>query len=139
VLLSDKTLTCMDCGYQFTFTASEQVFFASKAYTNEPRRCSQCRSARKSQQRDSRESYGSTRGMHAAICAECGKDALVPFRPRNDKPVYCSNCFSSMRFPSYRHLARRLLSLWDTSGAIPAEPTPIFSLDTKVVPSEEVL
>ena len=37
--LSDKTLTCVDCGYEFTFTAGEQEFFASKGYTNEPRRC----------------------------------------------------------------------------------------------------
>jgi CxxC-x17-CxxC domain-containing protein len=111
VLLSDKTLTCVDCGYQFTFTAGEQVFFASKAYTNEPRRCSQCRGARKSQQRSSGDSYGSTREMYPAICAQCGKDTMVPFRPRNDKPVYCSDCFSPMRSPSYRHLALRLLSI----------------------------
>jgi CxxC-x17-CxxC domain-containing protein len=111
VLLSDKTLTCVDCGYEFTFTAGEQAFFASKGYTNEPRRCPQCRSARKSQQRGSGDSDGSAREMHPAVCAQCGKDAMVPFRPRGDKPVYCSDCFSSMRFPSYHHLVLRLLSL----------------------------
>ena len=49
--LSDKTLTCVECGYEFTFTVGEQEFFASRGYTNEPKRCTQCRGARKSQQR----------------------------------------------------------------------------------------
>ena len=36
----DKTLTCCECGNEFTFTASEQEFYAEKGFTNEPRRCS---------------------------------------------------------------------------------------------------
>ena len=95
--LSDKTLTCVDCGYDFTFTAGEQEFFASKGYTNEPKRCPQCRGARKSQGRGPGSFGGSTREMHPAVCAECGKDTMVPFRPRGDKPVYCSDCFSATR------------------------------------------
>jgi CxxC-x17-CxxC domain-containing protein len=35
--------------------------------------------------------------MHAAVCAECGGQALVPFLPRNDRPVYCSTCFDKVR------------------------------------------
>jgi CxxC-x17-CxxC domain-containing protein len=31
--------------------------------------------------------------LHDAICAECGKDCQVPFRPSGEKPVYCSDCF----------------------------------------------
>ena len=31
--------------------------------------------------------------MHSAICAKCGKECEVPFRPSGSKPVYCSNCF----------------------------------------------
>ena len=45
---------------------------------------------------------GSNRGgrsdrpsMHWAVCADCGKDCEVPFKPSGDKPVYCSNCFSN--------------------------------------------
>jgi CxxC-x17-CxxC domain-containing protein len=37
------------------------------------------------------------RPMHKATCAECGKICEVPFRPTGDKPVYCSDCFSSKR------------------------------------------
>jgi CxxC-x17-CxxC domain-containing protein len=32
--------------------------------------------------------------MHSVICAECGNQATVPFLPRGDRPVYCSDCFS---------------------------------------------
>jgi CxxC-x17-CxxC domain-containing protein len=47
------------------------------------------------------DSYGSRdrapREMHAATCSSCGKEAKVPFRPTNGKPVYCSDCFRTMR------------------------------------------
>ncbi len=35
-MLSDKTLTCVECGSDFTFTVGEQEFFASRGFTNEP-------------------------------------------------------------------------------------------------------
>ena len=102
--ISDKDLTCRDCGAVFTFTAGEQEFFASKGFTNEPSRCPACRSARRNQG----GGYGGGGGggggygggqreMHPAVCAQCGIDTEVPFLPRGDKPVYCSDCFSSMR------------------------------------------
>ena len=40
---------------------------------------------------------GAPREMFDATCSNCGKDAKVPFRPTNGKPVYCSDCFRSMR------------------------------------------
>jgi hypothetical protein len=52
----DKTLKCVDCGADFTFTAGEQEFYASKGFTNEPKRCPTCRQAKK-QQRVSAEHY----------------------------------------------------------------------------------
>ena len=104
---ADKTLTCQDCNTAFTFTAGEQEFYAQKGFTNEPTRCPFCRQERKAASgRGGRDSYGSrdyyggdrgTREMHSATCASCGKEALVPFVPRGDKPVYCSDCFRSMR------------------------------------------
>lgn len=33
--------------------------------------------------------------MHKAICSKCGKDCEVPFKPREDKPVFCNDCFKS--------------------------------------------
>ena len=32
-----------------------------------------------------------------ALCAGCGKEAVLPFKPRGDRPVYCSECFEKMR------------------------------------------
>jgi CxxC-x17-CxxC domain-containing protein len=95
--ISDKTLNCTECGSDFTFTVGEQEFFASRGFSNEPRRCPQCREARKSQRRDYGDSYGAPREMHPAVCAQCGVETTVPFRPRGDKPVYCSDCFAGMR------------------------------------------
>ena len=31
--------------------------------------------------------------LYDAVCAECGKDCKVPFRPSGDRPIYCSECF----------------------------------------------
>jgi CxxC-x17-CxxC domain-containing protein len=92
----DKTLTCADCGSDFTFTAEEQEFFQSKGYTNEPKRCLSCRQARKSERYGSGGGYR-PRQMFPAVCAECGKDTEVPFEPREGRPVYCSDCFTKMR------------------------------------------
>ena len=95
---TDKTLTCSDCGLNFTFGAGEQEFFASKGFTNEPGRCPDCRAARKQQ---GGGGYGGggyrQRQMHPAVCASCGKDCEVPFEPRDGRPVYCSDCYTPVR------------------------------------------
>jgi CxxC-x17-CxxC domain-containing protein len=88
----DKTLRCCD----FTFSVEDQEFFQSKGYTNEPKRCPDCRQARKAE-RFSGSSFGTTRQMFPVICAECGKETEVPFQPRGDRPVYCSDCFRKVR------------------------------------------
>lgn len=90
---ADKTLTCSDCGAPFTFTEGEQEFHQSKGFTNEPRRCSSCRTARRGS--DGGGGYGGAREMFSATCASCGKEARVPFQPSGDRPVYCNDCFQS--------------------------------------------
>ena len=45
----DQTLTCVDCGEEFTWSAGEQDFFHEKGFTNPPKRCKQCRQAKKEQ------------------------------------------------------------------------------------------
>ena len=37
------------------------------------------------------------RQMFTVTCASCGGEARVPFQPRGDKPVYCSDCFSKQK------------------------------------------
>ena len=82
----DKTLTCSDCGKDFTFTVDEQKFYEEKGFENEPKRCPDCRKAKKAQFRGERKMYDVT-------CADCGKETQVPFQPRGDRPVYCRDCF----------------------------------------------
>jgi len=56
----DKSIQCSDCGTTFTFSAGEQEFFQSKGFTNEPKRCPQCRATRKMQRNgDDNYSYRS--------------------------------------------------------------------------------
>ena len=104
----DKTLACRDCGQEFVWTAGEQEFYAQRGLVNQPGRCPDCRQARKSQQGGGGYASGggysggsgyerAPRQMFAAVCSECGKETQVPFQPRGDKPVYCSNCFEQMR------------------------------------------
>ncbi len=87
----DKNLTCTDCSATFIFSADDQSYHAEKGYQNEPKRCPDCRSARRS---GGGYGGGGSREMHPAVCAQCGKDTEVPFRPSGDRPVYCSDCFS---------------------------------------------
>ncbi len=106
-MYNDKNLTCRDCNQSFVFTTGEQEFFASRAFTNEPSRCPECRAQRKQSQGGGGYSSGGYSGgggyerrereMFPAVCAECGKDTQVPFQPRTDRPVYCSDCFATQR------------------------------------------
>jgi CxxC-x17-CxxC domain-containing protein len=101
--LQNKTLSCADCGAAFDFTVEEQEFHQSKGFTNEPKRCASCRAAKKLSMSGSssfgssgsgNRNYGSApRQMFPVKCATCGKDTEVPFEPRGDRPVYCSDCY----------------------------------------------
>lgn len=95
-MYEDKTLTCRECGKEFVFTASEQEFYAEKGFTNEPGRCPECRAARKARMRQSGGSR-QNRQMYDAVCAKCGKPTQVPFQPKEDRPVYCKECYMEMK------------------------------------------
>jgi CxxC-x17-CxxC domain-containing protein len=87
-VFEDKSLTCVDCGAEFTFTAGEQEFHASRGFSTPPKRCPGCRRARKGETGER-----APRQMFEAVCATCGQVARLPFEPRGDRPVYCSDCF----------------------------------------------
>jgi CxxC-x17-CxxC domain-containing protein len=102
---TDKTLVCGDCGAEFIHSADDQEFFAMKGYT-EPKRCPSCRQARKAERGGGGGGgggggYGGPREMHQITCSNCGKTDEVPFLPRGDRPVYCSDCFSQQRSRAY--------------------------------------
>ena len=89
-MYEDKTMECKDCGSEFVFTAGEQEFFNEKGFQNEPSRCPDCRIAKKRARRANVE-------MHTVTCAECGGEAVVPFEPKNGKPVLCSDCYEKSK------------------------------------------
>ena len=89
-MYEDKVLICKECNNEFVFTAGEQEFYAEKGFVNEPQRCKACRDKRKAALKAPRE-------MHDAVCAQCGKECQVPFEPKEDRPVYCSECFAKIQ------------------------------------------
>ena len=93
----DKTLTCVDCGAQFVFTAAEQEFYAQKGFTNEPKRCKDCREKKKNEMGGGSRGRGGPREMFKTVCSNCGNEALVPFMPKDGRPVLCDNCFKQQR------------------------------------------
>jgi CxxC-x17-CxxC domain-containing protein len=98
---SDRILTCRDCGQEFTFTSGEQEFYASRSLTNDPSRCPSCRAARRSGGggMSSSRPRQNTGEYYETTCADCGRATSVPFIPREDRPVYCSDCFQTHRAP----------------------------------------
>ena len=106
---ADRNITCVECNTSFVYSAEDQQFHASKGYT-EPKRCPSCRANRRN---DGGSSYGSSYGggssyrapreMFPTTCSQCGKETEVPFQPRGDKPVYCSDCFSKRPAPARRY------------------------------------
>jgi CxxC-x17-CxxC domain-containing protein len=106
-MYADRTLTCADCGQEFVFSADDQRFYNERGFTD-PRRCPSCRAIRK-QNRDATGGGGGwgaarvggysrePREMFSATCANCGREAQVPFRPTSGRPVYCADCFASRR------------------------------------------
>lgn len=112
----DRQLHCIDCQQDFVFTAGEQEFYERKGFKEIPKRCKPCRELRKVK-RSSDEGAGfagdmgysgmgevngnradgsrTPREMFDAVCASCGAQARVPFRPAAGRPVYCRDCYSA--------------------------------------------
>ncbi len=91
---SDIDLKCRECDNDFVWTAGEQEFFASRGLANQPTRCPDCRRARK---RARTLDENGQKIAHPVVCGECGQETTVPFVPRLERPVYCSDCFDKVR------------------------------------------
>lgn len=92
MVFQDKVLVCRDCQDEFLFSAEEQAFYAEKGFAHDPTRCRACRAVRKGRSGPGPDRAAS-RGLHPAICTDCGRETEVPFRPSPGKPVYCRECF----------------------------------------------
>ena len=106
----DRTLNCVDCGVEFVHSAADQEYYAAKGFASDPKRCASCRAYRRATKDSGSDprSLGGPRGYErgddrlsreyfAAICTSCGNQAQVPFKPRMDRPVYCSDCFREVK------------------------------------------
>lgn len=115
----DRILKCGECNQDFVFTAGEQEFYAQRGFSQDPKRCKNCREQRKSRSRPDSgasprrssgpivenrsfpvEARGGTRApreMFDAVCATCGTATQVPFRPTAGRPVYCRECYGGGR------------------------------------------
>jgi CxxC-x17-CxxC domain-containing protein len=111
----DKSLTCVDCGVQFAFSARDQAFYQERGF-QPPRRCKNCRDKRKTGgggggrgDGGGRSSYGSSSGGYGGggggaaedpnrehfkvQCSGCGTETTVPFKPDPNRPVFCRSCY----------------------------------------------
>ncbi|WP_054693986.1 zinc-ribbon domain containing protein [Syntrophomonas palmitatica] len=93
-MFEDKVLVCQDCGQEFVFTTGEQEFYHEKGFENEPKRCRDCRSQRRTGRTGGNRA---PREMFPATCARCGVETQVPFNPVAGRPVYCNHCFQEMK------------------------------------------
>jgi len=117
----DKSLTCVDCGVQFTFTARDQAFYQERGF-QPPRRCKTCRDKRKggggggggnsgggghsratpaggmSSPRDHGGGGMADDKEHFKVmCSGCGTETTVPFKPDPNRPVFCRSCYLSRK------------------------------------------
>lgn len=89
---------CDNCGKEcevpFRPTSGKPVYcsscFEHKGGSDSPRFASDA--GRRFEGRGSED-----RPMFDAVCADCGNECKVPFRPTGDKPVFCSNCFGGKK------------------------------------------
>jgi CxxC-x17-CxxC domain-containing protein len=89
----DRTLKCVECGKDFVFTAGEQLFFHDKQFSNDPKRCKDCKNKRSAQRRRG-DGTGRRSGTETRTqCSQCGIETTVPFRPTQGRPVLCRSCF----------------------------------------------
>lgn len=124
--MDDKLLLCADCHEHFAFKVSEQVFYSERGLLP-PKRCKECRVARKQRRRPAapsptttsafpdepasgvripggarddvgpREPARGTREIHEIECSDCGVRAQVPFRPIQGRAVFCQPCYQAHR------------------------------------------
>src|SRR5258708_13374048 len=109
----DKSITCVDCGEEFLFTAGEQAFYRERGLTNEPTRCKNCREKRKAGRGGHPGGAGGGGGggggdrrpqkrMDPAPCSPCGRPTGAPVMPPAGRPRLCRLGFQTAKAPARR-------------------------------------
>ncbi|MHB1044144.1 MAG: CxxC-x17-CxxC domain-containing protein [Eubacteriales bacterium] len=103
-MFEDKQINCKDCGKEYIFSIQEQESFAERGLEHAPSRCPDCRNVRKSKRIESGGGSFNQSGTsrfsqqtYKAICAECGSPTEIPFKPKEDRPVYCRQCYRTKK------------------------------------------
>jgi CxxC-x17-CxxC domain-containing protein len=99
---ADRVLKCEECKTEFVFTAGEQLFFSDKQFTNDPKRCKQCKAKRSAVGRAAIKvgAVPYARTETRTSCSACGIETTVPFKPTQGRPVLCRSCFQMKAVPS---------------------------------------
>lgn len=106
--------TCRQCGAHFLYTDAEREFRELRGLEG-PTLCPECRERDRAfrnnelitfykrtdtfdpflfgENTQGAQHLKPHRATHIAICAQCGAETRVPFKPRDDRPVYCRTCF----------------------------------------------
>jgi CxxC-x17-CxxC domain-containing protein len=116
---ADRSITCLDCGQEFTFTGGEQEFYAQRGFTEAPKRCTSCRAIRKAQRGRSggaSEGASGNGGRWSAYSAEgsstdsygggygggSGGGYATAYRERRPRELYeaiCADCGKTATVP----------------------------------------
>ena len=131
-MYQDKTLTCVDCGAEFIWSAGEQEFFAQKGFDKPPMRCPEDRKKRRAEKEgrggatNARPASAGPRTMYPITCAKCGKQGEVPFQPKSSA-VLCADCFRN------RHADGEAVQSAPTVATAPVTDTSQVPADNSVV------
>ena len=87
---------CTKTKHLFVKTAAKNLYLVpgnknftrKKGLTNKPKRCPDCRKARRQKNR---------RRMYDAVCSKCGAQTQVPFKPMPGREVLCKACFDAQK------------------------------------------
>jgi len=108
---TDRTITCLDCGQEFTFTAGEQEFYAQRGFTEPPKRCPSDRALRKAQRSgggagNGGERYGASSydsGYSSSFAgAPAGYSSGGGYRERRPRELFeavCADCGKTASVP----------------------------------------
>ena len=128
----DRILKCADCGGDFIFTAGEQLFFYDKQFKNDPKRCKPCKSKRSSPGQRAGAgpaAAGLARTETRTACSECGIETTVPFKPTQNRPVLCRQCFQNSKSAASALGAAALATVPVSAESPSIDSLPIASLE----------
>jgi CxxC-x17-CxxC domain-containing protein len=131
MIFLDKSIRCISCGQDFTFTAGEQEFYKTRGLEHEPTRCKNCREARKvsrggngsapSVHSGERSGDRGDRELHVVTCSECGTETRVPFAPTSGRAVYCRDCYRSRKPEGFAAVPARVSVRSESRGPLSVE------------------